>query len=160
MFVVKASVLLALVEQWHPTMAAGVRVLAADGGRLDEVWPTLTKIAIDHAVAEPAADAGRVAVVPGDFTWDDIGDFTSLGALIDPEPERQPVILGDRDLVTSVDATGLVVPRPGRQIALVGVVDLVVVDTEDAVLVTTRARAQDVKAVVDALRAAGRADLV
>lgn len=160
MFVVRASVLLDLLATWHPDLAAGAREIAAAPESVDTRWPTLEKIAIDHAVAEPAADAGRVAVVPGDFTWDDIGDFTSLGALIDPEPERQPVILGDRDLVTSVDATGLVVPRPGRQIALVGVEDLVVVDTEDAVLVTTRARAQDVKAVVDALRAAGRADLV
>ena len=46
------------------------------------VWPALTKIAIDHAVAEPAAAAGRVAVVPGDFGWDDVGDFASLGALL------------------------------------------------------------------------------
>ena len=55
-------------------------------------------------------------------------------------------------------STGLVVPRGGRLVALVGVDDVVVVDTPDAVLVTTRERAQDVKALVDRLRQA-RPDL-
>ena len=53
---------------------------------LAEVWPTLPRIAIDHAVAEPAAAAGRVAVVPGSFGWDDIGDFASLASLL-PVPD-------------------------------------------------------------------------
>ncbi len=50
--------------------------------RLDELWPGLEKIAIDHAVAEPAAAAGRVVVVPAPFGWDDVGDFASLSALL------------------------------------------------------------------------------
>lgn len=160
MFVVRASVLLDLLGRWHPALASGARELAADPSRLPQVWPTLEKIAIDHAIAEPAADEGKVAVVPGDFTWDDIGDFTSLGELIDPEPAQQPVVLGERDLVTAVDASGLVIPRAGRTIALVGVDDIVVVDTPDALLVTTRSRAQEVKAIVDALKQSGRTDLV
>jgi mannose-1-phosphate guanylyltransferase len=166
MFVVKASVLLSLVEQWHPTMAAGVRALAADGGRLDEVWPTLTKIAIDHAVAEPAAAAGRVAVVPATFGWDDVGDFDSLAGLLEAQtasaasPAAAGVsLIGDpADLVT-VDSSGLVVSHSGRLVALIGVEDLVVVDTPGALLVVPRARAQEVKAVVDRLTAMGRDDL-
>jgi mannose-1-phosphate guanylyltransferase len=51
------------------------------------------------------------------------------------------------------------VPRSGRLVALVGVADIVVVDTPDAVLVTTRARAQHVKELVDRLRESGRDDL-
>ena len=82
MFVVQARVLLDLVAQWHPAIADGARALAAAPERLDELWPTLTKIAIDHAVAEPAAAAGRVAVVPATFGWDDVGDFDSLAALV------------------------------------------------------------------------------
>ena len=82
MFVVRASVLLDLLGRWHPELAAGVRAIAADPSRLDEVWPGLTKIAIDHAVAEPAADAGHVVVVPAPFAWDDVGDFASLAALL------------------------------------------------------------------------------
>ena len=70
-----------------------------------------------------------------------------------------PTVLGDPDLVRAVDATGLVVPRAGRTVAVVGLDDVVVVDTPDALLVTTRARAQQVKAVVEALKHDGRTDL-
>jgi mannose-1-phosphate guanylyltransferase len=120
------------------------------------VWPGLTKIAIDHAVAEPAAAAGRVAVVPGAFGWEDIGDFAALTALA---PGTGMKVLGDAAAVLSIDSTGLVVPASGRTVAVVGLDDVVVVDTGDALLVTTTAHAQDVKSVVEQLKASGRADL-
>ena len=72
MFVVRAATLLDLLHRWHPALADGVRAIAAAPERLDEIWPTLEKIAIDHAVAEPASDIGVVAVVPGDFAWDGV----------------------------------------------------------------------------------------
>ncbi len=150
MFVVRPSVLLDLLADTDPGFAAALRGLAAAPETLAEVWPTLPRIAIDHAVAEPAAGAGRVAVVPGSFGWDDIGDFASLASVL-PVPETGPAVLGDASLVRAVDATGLVVPRGGRVIAVVGLDDVVVVDTGDALLVTTRARAQDVKAIVTEL---------
>ena len=68
-------------------------------------------------------------------------------------------ILGERDLVLAMDTTGVVIPGSGRTVAVLGLDDIVVVDTPDAVLVTTRERAQDVKALVDLLKASGRADL-
>ena len=156
MFVVQASRLLDLLGQWHPDLARDVRAIAADPTRLDELWPGLTKIAIDHAVAEPAAEAGHVVVVPAPFTWDDVGDFASLATLLPGEGLR---ILGDPGDVMATDATGVVVAAGGRRVVLVGLDDVVVVDTPDALLVTTRDRAQDVKAVVDALKAEGRTDL-
>jgi mannose-1-phosphate guanylyltransferase len=61
--------------------------------------------------------------------------------------------------VHSVDSTGLVSPRGGRPIAVVGLEDVVVIDSGDAVLVTTRERAQDVKQVVAQLKELGRTDL-
>ena len=161
MFVVRAAVLLDLLERWHPDLARGLREVGADPSRLPDVWPGLTKIAIDHAVAEPAADAGRVVVVPASFAWDDVGDFGSLATLLPPDDEAVDLrVLGDRADVTSLDTSGLVVAAGGRRVAVVGLDDVVVVDTPDAVLVTTRARAQDVKGVVDQLTASGRGDLV
>jgi len=160
MFVVQAKVLLDLLAQWHPDLAAGLRALAADPRRLDEVWPGLEKIAIDHAVAEPAAADGRVAVVPGGFGWDDVGDFASLGALLEDAVGMPGVqVLGDAAQVRLVDSTGVVVPASGRLVALVGVEDVVVVDTPDALLVMSRERAQDVKGVVEQLRGQRRTDL-
>ena len=160
MFVVQATVLLDLLAEFHPALATGLRDIAAEPARLAQLWPGLTSMAIDTAVAEPAAAAGRVAVVPGPFTWDDVGDFASLGSLL---PDVSAVsglkILGDLDLVLAADTTGVVVPGSGRTVAVLGLDDIVVVDTPDAVLVTTRARAQDVKALVHLLKASGRADL-
>ena len=153
MFVVRPTVLLDLLASWHPDLAAGLREIAAEPGRLDEVWPTLTRIAIDHAVAEPAAAEGRVATVPADLGWVDIGDFHSLATVLDGRPDGGDlVVLGDGGDVLAEASTGLVVPRSERLVALVGVDDVVVVDTPDVVLVTTRERAQDVKALVDRLR--------
>jgi len=156
MFVVRPGVLLDLLAAGDADFAASLRAIATDQARLDDVWPTLPKIALDHAVAEPAADAGRVATVPAGFGWDDIGDFDSLATLLGGDGTT---VLGDADLVEAVDAGGLVVPAGGRMVAVVGLDDVVVVDTPDAVLVTTRARAQQVKQVVDALKARGRSDL-
>jgi mannose-1-phosphate guanylyltransferase len=156
MFVTRATVLLDELDREHPDLAAGLRAIAADPDEMDRRWSALTRIAIDHAVAEPAAARGMVATVPGTFDWDDVGDFASLGALL---PGTGLKVLGDHDRVVALDSTGLVATA-GRTVAVVGLDDVVVVDTGDAVLVTDRAHAQQVKAVVDALKERGAADLV
>ncbi|GAA4347796.1 mannose-1-phosphate guanylyltransferase [Angustibacter luteus] len=162
MFVARASVLLDLLAEYRPALAEGLRVLGAawDGPDrqrvLDEVWPQLEKVAVDYAVAEPAAAAGRVAVVPGAFGWDDVGDFDSLGTVL---PAGDLQVIGDGELLAT-DSTGVVVTTSGRVVALIGLHDVVVVDTPDAVLVAARSHAQQVKGVVDRLTAAGRTDLL
>jgi mannose-1-phosphate guanylyltransferase len=157
MFVARASVLLDLLAVSHPDLADGLREIAATPARIDELWPGLTKIAIDHAVAEPAAAAGKVAVVPGGFGWEDVGDFAALADLLPATDGVQ--VLGRRDDVLALDSTGLVVAGSGRTVAVLGLDDVVVVDTGDAVLVTTKAHAQDVKVLVEALKGSGRSDL-
>ena len=158
MFVVRPGVLLDLLGTWHPGFARALRDVAAAPETLPEVWPTLPRIALDHAVAEPAAAAGRVAVVPGAFGWDDIGDFASLETLL-RVGDRGLTVLGDPGLVRTLDATGLVVPGADRVVAVVGLDDVVVIDTGDAILVTTTARAQDVKMLVEQLQASGDSHL-
>jgi mannose-1-phosphate guanylyltransferase len=164
MFVVPAALMLEQLQTHRPALHAGLLEIAAawDTPRrqdeLERVWPTLEKVAIDYAVAEPAADAGRVAVVPADLGWNDIGDWASLGDLL---PGEGPLrILGDGGHVVALDSSGLVVPGGGRLVAVLGLDDVVVVDTPDALVVTTRARAQEVKGIVDHLKRTGRDDLV
>ena len=160
MFVVGATVLLDLLAGFHPGLAAGLRDIAADPARFAQLWPGLENLSIDVAVAEPAAAAGRVAVVPGPFTWDDVGDFASLGTLLsDVVAVPGLKVLGEVGLVLAKDATGLVIPASGRTVAVLGLDDIVVVDTPDALLVTTRARAQDVRVLTDLLKASGRSGL-
>ena len=163
MFVASVEVMLEELRQHRPLLHGGLIEIAAgwDGPHRAEllatVWPTLEKVAIDYAVAEPAAAAGRMAVVPAALGWDDIGDWASLAALL---PGGTPLrILGDGQHVHAADATGLAVPGSGRLVAVLGLDDVVVIDTPDALLVTTRARAQDVKQIVDHLKRTGRSDL-
>lgn len=160
MFVVRAAVLLELLADQHPEMARLLRQVAAHPTSMDEVWGSLTRISIDHAVAEPAARAGRVLVVPAPFAWDDVGDFASLATLLaDGDGDGRLAVLGERGLVVNEGSTGLVAARGGRTVVTLGVEDVVVVDTPDALLVTTREKCQDVRGVVDTLQRLGREDL-
>jgi mannose-1-phosphate guanylyltransferase len=167
MFLIRAEVLLGHLAEQRPALHAGLRSLAAVWDTpereqaLVEIWPGLERVAIDHAIAEPVAAAGGVAMVPGDFGWDDIGGFGSLAALLPAAAEDGGRVLGDHGLVIRIDATNaMVVPGSNRQVVILGLDDVVVVDTPDAVLVTTRDRVQDVKHVVAALRELGRDDLL
>ena len=166
MFVVRAETLLELLRLEHPTLEKSLREIARawDGpdrdATLDRVWPDIEAIAIDHAVAEPAAAAGRVACVPADLGWDDVGDWSSLAGLLPAGSETAPRVLGETGRVLALDSSGLVVPAGGRQVVVIGLDDVVVVDTPDAVLVLPADQAQRVKDVVAELRAAGRTDLL
>jgi mannose-1-phosphate guanylyltransferase len=149
--------LVAIAQAWHTPRRAAV---------LGEIWPTLPKISVDYAVMEGAATAGRVGTVPGDFGWNDVGDFHTLGAVLPgtgdgnvvvgaPDGEEELGPLG-KPPVLFYDATGLVVvPQSGRLVAALGVHDLIVVDTPDVVLVCPRDRAQEVKKLVDELKERG-----
>ncbi|QUC20707.1 uncharacterized protein UV8b_04948 [Ustilaginoidea virens] len=167
MFVTKASTLMSLVKEYEPELHANLTRIAEaweDKAQRDalltEVWPTLEKVAIDNAIAEPAAAEGRVAVIPATFGWDDVGDFSSLAEML-PAEANSPKILGDRNLVVAQQAPGgIVVPGSGRLVACLGVDDLVIVDVPDALMVTTRARAQEVKSLVASCRKAGFKNLM
>jgi mannose-1-phosphate guanylyltransferase len=166
MFISRADVLLEQLGQEQPELLAGLNELAdawdtpERGAVVDRVWPGLVKIAIDYSVAEPAAKAGRLAVIPGDFDWDDVGDFAAIGKLHSGGRKRDLAILGENARVLADSSSGVVISQTGRLISLIGVNDIVVVDTEDALLVTTTANAQRVKAVVDALKLSGRNDVL
>ena len=166
MFISRADVLLAQLGESRPQLLAGLIELAAAwdtperGAVVDRVWPALEKIAIDYTVAEPAAAAGRLAVVPGDFDWDDVGDFAAIAKLNSGGRKSDLAILGENARVLADASTGVVISQTGRLISLIGVTDIVVVDTPDALLVTTSANAQRVKAVVDALKLSGRDDVL
>ncbi|GAB2616333.1 mannose-1-phosphate guanylyltransferase [Pseudactinotalea suaedae] len=166
MYVARARVLLGHLARYQPTMHAGLLEIAAawdSGARaevVDRVWPSLTRIAIDHAISEPLAGEGGIAVVPAALGWSDVGDWRSLADLT-PAADGGARVLGDAHLVRGSGSAGaMVVPGSGRTVVLLGVPDAVVVDTPDALLVSTRERAQEVKTVVDALTAEGRTDLL
>ena len=166
MFVAPVSLMLEHLARSQPELHSGLMEIAAaweTGDRvatMDRIWPTLPKIAIDYAVAEPAAAAGDVAVIPGVFNWDDVGDFAAIGRL-NPASEKTGVtVVGANPRVYSDNATGVVVTDSKRVIALIGIHDVVVVDTPDALLVTTKEHAQSVKGTVEKLKAEGAVDVL
>ncbi len=167
MFITRADVLLAELERTKPELHAGLMELAEvwddkdlRGPAVDRIWPRLEKIAIDYSVAEPAADAGRLAVIPGHFDWDDVGDFASLAKLNGRGRPSDLAILGSQARVLADASSGILVSQTKRVISVIGVQDIVIVDTPDALLVTTSEHAQRVKGVVDALKLTGRGDVL
>ncbi|WP_458113588.1 sugar phosphate nucleotidyltransferase [Arthrobacter sp. R1-13] len=166
MFVAPVALMLKHLEANQPELFKGLLEIAQawDGPERDEVtarvWPSLPKIAIDYAVAEPAAAAGDVAVVPGLFRWDDVGDFASVGRLNSAKEVHDVTVLGEGARVFTENASGVVVSDTKRVIALIGIKDVVIVDTPDALLVTTKEHSQRVKAAVDALKASGDTDVL
>jgi mannose-1-phosphate guanylyltransferase len=161
MFVWRVDVFLAELRRQQPELHAGLLAIAAawdtDRDRaMAEIWPTLKKISVDFAVMEGAAAAGLVATVPGDFGWTDIGDFHTLGEVLERD-EHGNVELGDgkAEVLLNGVANSVIVPRSGRLVAVLGLENVVVVDTPDAVLVCRRGRAQDVKLIVEDLKSRG-----
>ncbi|MCC9205324.1 mannose-1-phosphate guanylyltransferase [Arthrobacter sp. zg-Y769] len=166
MFVAPVDLMLKHLEANEPVLYSGLMEIADawDTTRRREVvrriWPTLPKIAIDYAVAEPAAAAGDVAMIPGAFSWDDVGDFAAIGRLNPAAENSDLTVMGEGARVYSENASGIVVSDTKRVIALIGIEDVVIVDTPDALLVTTKEHAQEVKKAVEHLKASGDTDVL
>lgn len=159
MFLFKASVFLDELGTYEPAMLDGAkRALAAAGrsGRdvaLDaDEFAAIDGDSIDYAIMEKTVNA---AVVPVDPRWNDIGSWASLWDIGDKDGDGN-VLIGDTMVI---DVKQSYIRGSDRLIAVVGVDDVVIVDTPDALLVTTRERAQDVKQIVDKLKAEGRPEL-
>jgi len=161
-FVCRACDMLSEIERLLPDLA---RALAEVEGALDEghaadtiarLWPDVPNITIDYGVMERAE---RVAVVPLDAGWSDVGTWSSLSEVLPSDAAGNVVLQGDH---VAVDTSGTVVysHRPERVIATIGLHDFVVVDTGDALLVCPKDRAQDVKKVVEILKQHGRQALL
>ena len=94
----------------------------------------------------------KLLLVPADFEWADIGSWAELGARIHADA-RGNSAQGESVLIDTRDSLVL---GERRLIATIGLEDMIIIDTEDALLVCPRSRAQDVKLVVEALRRAGK----
>lgn len=181
-FIMQAGILLDALERLHPHMYSQIMEIAGawdtpeQESTMLKVWPEIEKTAFDYAIAEPVAQKGGVAMVPGDFGWEDIGDFASLSSFAPvADSHGNRILLAPADntadnssmansngmadgcrpadgprLVSAGSSGNLVVSAQapsGKVIALVGLEDTVVVDTPDALLVMPKSRAQDVRAV-------------
>ncbi|WP_086643427.1 mannose-1-phosphate guanylyltransferase/mannose-6-phosphate isomerase [Acetobacter sp. DsW_063] len=152
MFVFRADTLIREMEQHAPKVMEGVRAsYAARASDLDferlgaDEFKRVPDISIDYAIAEKSA---HVAVVPADLGWSDVGSWDALWD-ISGKDSHGNVSIGD---VLIEDSANCYVRSDKLLTAVAGVEDAIVVVTEDAVLVTHRDKAQDVKKVVDRLK--------
>ena len=111
---------------------------------LGQVWPRVVKQTIDYGVMEGAED---VAVIPVDIGWSDVGSWASLLELL-PADEDGNTITGPH---VGIDTRDTLVFGRDRLVATIGLEGVVIVDTEDAVLVCTKEREQEVRAIVKEL---------
>jgi len=136
------------------TILAEIRASADPASTANARYPGAPKISIDYGIMEKATG---ILVVPGDFGWNDVGSWSALADIREPDGAGN-VALGD--VVLRQVSGSVVVSEPGAPfIGVVGVDDVVVVATRDAVLVVRKDRAQEVRAVV-ALGAAKRNELL
>lgn len=156
MFVATAATLLGELERHAPAVLATVGEAMAGASRdLDfvriakEAFLRAPDISIDYAVMEKT---DRAAVVAARIGWSDVGSWAALWDVADKD-EAGNVAEGPVELV---EATGCYVRSEGMLTGVVGLKDTIVVVTDDAVLVMPKDRAQDVKKLVDQLKASGR----
>lgn len=165
MFIAPAQLLIDELQKSEPELCASILEIAEAWGTpaqsqvVKKIWPTLKKVAIDYSIAEPASVAGLVAVVPAEFTWHDVGDFAAIAELQSQGRRGNLAVLGNAKVLAD-SSSGILVSDTDRLIALIGLEDVIVVDTPDALLVTTKEHAQRVKSLVDALKATGHSDLL
>lgn len=156
MFIWRVDSLTHELRRLQPEILAGVAEIAKSWGQRDQervlarVWHSLPNVTIDTGVMEHAE---RVAVVPAEMGWSDVGDWHGLGELIEQDSDGNAV----RGDLIQIDTNNSVVWSDSRRmVATIGIENVVIVDTEDALLVVHRDRCQDVRKVVDELKASAR----
>jgi mannose-1-phosphate guanylyltransferase len=173
-FLWTARTLMRAIQEHCPAMVPLLQRIADAHGTpefervFEEVYPQCENISIDYAVLEPRSVKGELGseiyCLPADFGWSDLGCWSALHEHVadcPPEELSKANVFDKTDpMCVEIDSEGNYVYAPGKVIALVGVKDLVVVETGDALLITTRDRSQDVGKVVAELKQAGRHDLV
>lgn len=159
MFVWKASVILQKFKELLPDIYGYLKKIAATFGSPDEkeqiekIYPQIPSISVDYGIMEKSGD---ILVVPGEFGWNDVGSWDTFGVLHTADKNGN-VQIGD---TLSIDTTNSTVYSSGKLVAAVGVDNLIIVETDDAVLVCPKDKAQDVKKIVDELKRQGREELL
>jgi mannose-1-phosphate guanylyltransferase len=171
MFVWSAKTLANAVRQHLPETAPLLEKIAAAWGTpkfesiFGELYPQCENISVDYAILEPRSAKGEhhsnLYCLPARFGWSDLGSWTALHEYQVEQKgadAAENVVQGAGTVV--MGAKGNYVYSPNKLVALVGVEDLVVVETEDALLITTRHHSQDVGKVVKELQARGDEKLI
>jgi mannose-1-phosphate guanylyltransferase len=159
MFMWRVDVILDMVLAFMPQLAAALARLtfSDDIWELEDLKPQIEAIygdisgeSIDYGVMEKA---DNVVVIPAEFGWSDVGSWSALPEVIEADSAGNVIIRTSRGV--NIDSGNCLVCGGDKLVALVGIRDTIVVDTNDALLVCAKERAQDVKRVVEELEKRG-----
>ena len=150
MFVWRAGEYLDALQQQLPETYDRLKPAVESGSwdRLSEAYAQIPDISVDYAIMEKVSD---VVALPVDFGWRDIGDWAALYDMMEHD-ENGNAATGKH---VYLDVHDSLLVSPKRVITAIGVRDLIVVDTDDVVLVMPRARAQEVKQLLEKLKEEG-----
>ena len=154
-FCFKAGVILDALQTWCPELINAARSAwestPHDGAKVDlpHGFAELEDISIDYAVMEKAQN---IAVIPGEFGWSDMGAWNAVSDVIAPDGQGNK---SNNCHPIFIDSRNSYVDSKDRLVALIGVDNLLVVDTPDALLVADKSKSQEVKQVVNQLKAEG-----
>lgn len=159
-FVFRVDVILEEIRRAMPVLGEQLEVIerALDtpgyGRTLKRVFPDCPSISIDFGVMEKSR---RIAVVPAELGWSDVGSFSALSEVRRADAEGN-VVQGEGLVVEGKE--NVVIGHGRRPLAVVGLDGVVAVDAGDAILVVRRDRSQDVRKAVEELRRRGRLDVL
>lgn len=153
MFIWSASTLVHAIREHLPKTAELLEKIAVTYGtrKFDatfaKLYPKCDNISVDYALLEPRSAKGErqsnIYCIPADVGWNDLGSWSAHFEHRIAQGKHKNNV-AEADHVFTLDANGNYVYAPGKFVAMVGVEGLVVVDAGDALLITTRERAQDV----------------
>lgn len=159
MFIWKVDRVLAEFRRQRPGFYQQLMTIADALGRPDEqnvladIWPQVEKLSVDYGIMEGAQD---VAVIPIDIGWSDVGSWAALLEIISGDRAGN-VVTGEH---LAIDTSRTLVHSDDRLVVTIGLDDMIIVDTQDALLVCPRERAQEVKEVVEQLKRSERDELL
>jgi mannose-1-phosphate guanylyltransferase len=147
MFLWRAETILQAFDAFMPEMKTAWENAS---GKVSDAYPKMTATSIDYGVMEKAKNVVTFALDAG---WDDLGSWTSLESLADVLRARHEAGIVTGGDVLCVESTGNIVDAPGKLVTLLGVKDLIVVHQGDSILIARKERAQDIKLIVDQVKA-------
>lgn len=162
MYVARVGIFRALFQRLMPEMEPLLVEMAAVFGTPEQevtfarLYPQLAKISFDFAIVEKAE---RVAVIPADIGWSDVGSWSRLAELLETLADQEGNVTF-RHPHHVIDTKDTLIYAPDKFVAVIGVEGLVIVDTPDALLVVPKERCEDVKHIVEKLQTEGRHDLL
>lgn len=156
MFIWKTSSILNAFKTYLPEMAKGIYqmqnyLLNGEGHRIKEVFEELEAVSIDYGIMEKA---DNIYTLVGNFGWNDVGSWLALET-VKPSNDEGNIIEGN---VVTINTKNTIVQGDEKLIALVGMENAIVVDTKDALLICNKENAQNVKQVIETLRASNKKD--